>query len=123
MNNNTNLLIVAILVALVLYFVFKKQEGFRCKDYRPGDISHCPRACDRYQYPDMYSVPPCTDPFGWGFTYSTGRCPQMYLPTPRRLPSRESFDEDTAPWYSHGGGASYNDPKHTESTNYGYNYS
>ena len=120
--DNTNLLIiVTVIVVARLCFISNRQEGFRCKNYRPGDVSHCPRACNPFQYPDMYSVPPCADPLNWGFTYSTGRCPHAYSPEPRRLPSpaKESFGQ----WFTHGGGASYNDPKHTESSSYGYNYS
>ena len=135
-----NLLIVIMIIVLVVlcFIITSRNEGLHCKDYRPGDKSHCPRACSRYLYPDMYSAPPCSDPFSWGFTYSTGRCPKAYggvppppatvrgfasqvSPQPRRLPSppKESFGD----FVSHGGGASYDDPKHTTSTSYGYNYS
>lgn len=49
---------------------------------------HCPKYCSPFQYPDMYSPKSsCGDPFNWGFTYSTGRCPKMFEPVPRRFPS------------------------------------
>lgn len=73
--------IIAIII-LVLVMLMSNNEKFKC-----GDKSHCPQSCNPYQLPNMYYTPDCVDPFNWGFTYSTGRCPKAYKPQPRRLPS------------------------------------
>ncbi|KKK79308.1 hypothetical protein LCGC14_2834810 [marine sediment metagenome] len=123
MNNLCGLLIV---IAIVILLIFRnRSEKFQCKHYNPGDISHCPRACTPFLYPDMYSPhPSCSDPLNWGFTYSTGRCPHPYKPYPRRFPSaaKEQFDDNDGPGFTHGGGARYDEPKYTTSTGYGYGY-
>ncbi len=149
MNNLYGLLIIIAIVVLLMYR--SRSENFKCKHYNPGDISHCPRACTPFLYPDMYSPhSSCSDPLNWGITYSTGRCPVPYQPFPRRFPSPaggvhpppnapaalsalrmtergeaspEKFGDPDEPWFTHGAGASYDDPKHTTSTSYGYNYS
>ncbi len=126
MNNNYIFGIVFVIAVVVVLMYRNRTEKFKCKHYKPGDISHCPRACTPFLYPDMYSPhASCSDPLNWGFTYSTGRCPHPYTPYPRRFPSpaKEQFGDYDGQWYTHGGGASYDDPKHTTSTSYGYNYS
>jgi hypothetical protein len=74
------LLLAVLVVAVVLFVVYSPKEKFgSCKHYSPGDKSHCPKWCDPFQYPNMYSPQPsCGDPMNWGFTYSTGRCPHAF---------------------------------------------
>ena len=127
MDNNDNGILLFIVLVLILGAVvfIRGREKFSgtCKRYDPGDISHCPKKCSPFLYPDMYSPhTSCSDPFNWGFTYSTGRCPRAYSPVPRRLPSPPGEKFNNAPWFTHGGGASYDDPKHTQSSDYAYDY-
>lgn len=55
--------ILVIILCMTIWFVYQR-EAFRCS---------------KYLYPDMYSpLSSCSDPFNWGFTYSTGRCPHKF---------------------------------------------
>jgi hypothetical protein len=87
------ILFVLYLLTIILLFIIilrKKKESFSCKKLNcvpPQDISHCPKQCSPFMYPDMYSPKgDCSNPFSWGFTYSTGRCPHSFNVS-RRLPS------------------------------------
>ena len=73
--------------ALILLIVFLLGNGkSNSENFDPG---HCPPYCTPFLYPDMYHPRGnCSDPFSWGFTYSTGRCPRVYKPIPRRLPTK-----------------------------------
>lgn len=40
--------------------------------------------CSIFMYPDMYSPKSsCSDPFNWGFEYSTGPCPHVIEKHPK----------------------------------------
>lgn len=80
MKGDNTLLWVFIAFMIFVILIWKKgQESFKCRNYNPGDISHCPRSCSPFLYPDMYQpLPVCSDPFKWGYTYSTGRCPHTF---------------------------------------------
>ena len=112
MNSDNSTLICIIVLGIVLFIMWtKRHEGFstKCKNYIPGDISHCPRECTPFLYPDMYQpLDSCSDPFKWGFTYSTGRCPHTYIQ-----------EKDT---FTHGGGADYSNKKHARGPGYTFAY-
>lgn len=79
-----HIIITIIALAVVGYLLFAKREEF-CQS---GDKKHCPSYCSPFLYPDMYSPQAsCSDPFAWGFTYSTGRCPKAY--PQRRVPQKK----------------------------------
>ncbi len=126
MTDSDNILLfitAAVLVGVIVFIQNREQFSGACKRYVPGDISHCPKKCSPFMYPDMYSPhASCSDPLNWGFTYSTGRCPHAYLPVPRRLPSLAGEKFNNASRFTHGGGATYDDPKHTKSRDYAYDY-
>lgn len=64
-----------LVIAFIIFVVTNRSEKFcssRNKD-------HCPPYCSPFLYPDMYSPQAsCSDPFNWGFNYSTGPCPKAY---------------------------------------------
>ena len=81
MNANLILLIMGFLIALFLFLTLtSKGEGLKLPCAKLYDNNHCPKTCDQFQYPDMYSPKGavCNDPFSWGYEYSTGRCPHLF---------------------------------------------
>lgn len=73
-------ILVIFIILIVSIYLLSRKETF--------SSAHCPSYCSPFQYPDMYSPhSSCSDPFNWGFTYSTGRCPKLLKPIPRRVPT------------------------------------
>jgi hypothetical protein len=67
--------ITAIIIISLLCSQSKENFTPRCN---VEDESHCPKKCSPFMYPDMYSPRgACSDPFSWGYTYTTGRCPKL----------------------------------------------
>lgn len=99
MNNRDFLILLAAVIVSILLIRYVQKEKFHndvtemaadmtnknklitlpCK--KLGDPGHCPQTCSQFLYPDMYSPlgQKCSNPFSWGFLYSTGRCPHAYL--------------------------------------------
>ena len=98
-------LIVIILVFAI--FIYINKETFLLK----------PTSCSPFLYPNMYQPQAsCSDPFNWGFTYSTGPNPHVYSPVPRRLPPKKECME-SAFMSMHS-----NSEKYNKDMNYNYNY-
>ena len=101
----------------------------------------CENMCSPFLYPDMYSPKyNCSDPFKWGFVYSTGRCPHTFdrefqpkagtesregsLPQKEKLTQQELTKKVFTHGYTHGSsGNGDDDRKHAKRVNYDYNYS
>jgi len=67
----------------------QSEKGPGCGGLPQGGPEFCPGWCSPFQYPDMYNPRGfCSDPFNWGFTYSTGRCPHVF-DTPNQYPKQE----------------------------------
>ena len=95
----------------------------QCTGYNHGtDDNHCPKQCSPFMYPNMYNPRGnCSDPFSWGFTYSTGRCPKAF--GLRQLP--EQRKENFGHPFHHGIHHLQSSSKRDKDNNYNrkYNYS
>jgi hypothetical protein len=61
-------LYILIIIILLLILIINKKEKFS------------PNYCSPFIIQDMYSKNySCSDPFKWGFLYSTGKCPKAYI--------------------------------------------
>ena len=111
------LFIITVGILAVCVCVTQSSEGFKGQKQ-----AHCPKSCSPFLYPDMYSpLSSCSDPFNWGSPQPVGRC---WPVRPAGWSRAEGFGGfDSSPWISHGGGAQYNDAKHTKNTGSKYNYS
>lgn len=81
---NNCIIIITLLVAIILAMMARNRQenlrGINVPCNKLLDKGHCPQTCSQFLYPDMYSPlgQKCSNPFSWGFLYSTGRCPHAY---------------------------------------------
>jgi hypothetical protein len=77
MYKTTCIVLLLSFVCLLLILMLSKSSG--SENFIVQDKSHCPKRCTPFMYPDMYSPRgSCSNPFAWGYTYSTGRCLKLY---------------------------------------------
>jgi hypothetical protein len=71
--------IVLILFLIILSLYFFTSSGYTPENFDSLSKSIKQRNCDPNQDPNMYEPRgDCSDPFSWGFLYSTGPNPQVF---------------------------------------------